>query len=99
MKEEHVKDSASYFQHAKEDLNEQLGNVESEKQIDEEIKEGSLNNNNNDEQVEREEESKRKLARQIDKQYQRSIVVVRDTHLFALQREHEQRSQVEERKV
>ena len=49
VKEECIKDSASDFQHAKEDRNEQLGNVESGKQIDEEIKEGSLNNTNNDE--------------------------------------------------
>lgn len=51
------------------------------------------------EQVDKEEESKRELARRIDKQYQRSIAEVRDTHLSALQREHEQRSQVEERKI
>ncbi|KAH7446960.1 hypothetical protein KP509_01G084200 [Ceratopteris richardii] len=47
----------------------------------------------------KEEESRKQMAHRLDQQYLRSIAEVRDTHLSALQREHEQHSQVEERKL
>lgn len=50
-------------------------------------------------QVVKEEDLKKETAHRKDQLYQRSIAEVRDTHLSALQREHEQRSQVEERKI
>lgn len=49
--------------------------------------------------VVKEEELRKVMAHRLDQQYLRSIAEVRDTHLSALQREHEQRSQVEERKI
>ncbi|KAH7446956.1 hypothetical protein KP509_01G084100 [Ceratopteris richardii] len=47
----------------------------------------------------KEEESRKQMAHRLDQQYLRSIAEARDTHLSALQREHEQHSQVEERKL
>ena len=79
VKEEDVKDSASDFQHAKEDGNEQVGNVGSGKQVDEEIKEGSLNNNNNDEQDKDEEDAieqanREESGKQIDEAMKEDFV-------------------------
>ncbi|KAJ0974134.1 hypothetical protein J5N97_016099 [Dioscorea zingiberensis] len=37
--------------------------------------------------------------RRLDKQYQRKIAQVMDNHLSAIQRDHEQRSQIEERRI
>ncbi|KAJ0968481.1 hypothetical protein J5N97_025398 [Dioscorea zingiberensis] len=37
--------------------------------------------------------------RRLDKQYQRKIAQVMDSHLSAIQRDHEQRSQIEERRI
>lgn len=51
------------------------------------------------EQVEKDEELRHEKARRTDKQYQRVIAEERDLHISALQRDHEQRSQVEERKI
>ncbi|EFJ38498.1 hypothetical protein SELMODRAFT_402470 [Selaginella moellendorffii] len=50
-------------------------------------------------QVMKDEEAKCEMTRRSDKQYQRLIAEQRDKHLSALQRDHEQRSQVEERKI
>ncbi|CAM6083902.1 unnamed protein product [Calypogeia fissa] len=50
-------------------------------------------------QLEKEEAIRRERARRIDKQDQRMIAEARDQHLSVLQRDHEQRSQVEERAI
>ncbi|KAL3692585.1 hypothetical protein R1sor_006236 [Riccia sorocarpa] len=50
-------------------------------------------------QLEKEEALKFEMARRSDKQGQRMIAEARDQHLSALQRDHEQRSQVEERRI
>lgn len=49
--------------------------------------------------VEKDRESKRDMARRVDKQYQRKIAEARDNHLSAVQRDHQQRSQIEERRI
>ncbi|KAL2635438.1 hypothetical protein R1flu_006917 [Riccia fluitans] len=50
-------------------------------------------------QLEKEVAAKCEMARRSDKQDQRMIAEARDQHLSALQRDHEQRSQVEERRI
>lgn len=49
--------------------------------------------------VEKDREAKREMARRVDKQYQRKIAEARDNHLSAVQRDHQQRSQIEERRI
>lgn len=49
--------------------------------------------------VEKDREAKRDMARRVDKQYQRKIAEARDNHLSAVQRDHQQRSQIEERRI
>lgn len=49
--------------------------------------------------VEKDRESKREMARRVDKQYQRKIAEACDNHLSAVQRDHQQRSQIEERRI
>ncbi|PKA61280.1 hypothetical protein AXF42_Ash006177 [Apostasia shenzhenica] len=44
-------------------------------------------------------EARREMDRRLDKQYQRRIAEVLDTHLSIIQRDHEQRSQIEERRI
>ncbi|XP_072950815.1 mRNA export factor GLE1-like isoform X1 [Typha angustifolia] len=44
-------------------------------------------------------EVRREMDRRLDKQYQRKIAEVLDKHLSSVQRDHEQRSQIEERKI
>ncbi|XP_057831780.2 mRNA export factor GLE1 isoform X1 [Cryptomeria japonica] len=49
--------------------------------------------------VEKEREEKWEMARRVDKQYQRKIAEARDSHLSAVQWDHQQRSQIEERRI
>lgn len=49
--------------------------------------------------AEKDRESKREMARRVDKQYQRKIAEACDNHLSAVQRDHQQRSQIEERRI
>lgn len=44
-------------------------------------------------------EARREMDRRLDKQYQRKIAEVLDKHLSVVQRNHEQRSQIEERRI
>ncbi|XP_038977856.1 protein GLE1-like isoform X1 [Phoenix dactylifera] len=50
-------------------------------------------------QVEKYTETRREMDKRLDKQYQRKIAEVLDKHLSAIQRDHEQRSQIEERRI
>lgn len=50
-------------------------------------------------QLEKYIEERREIDRKVDKQYQRKIAEVLDNHLSAVQRDHEQRSQIEERRI
>ncbi|KAL0925410.1 hypothetical protein M5K25_003735 [Dendrobium thyrsiflorum] len=49
--------------------------------------------------LEKQSEARRELDRRLDKQYQRRIAEILDSHLSILQRNHEQRSQIEERRI
>lgn len=49
--------------------------------------------------VEKYTETRREMDKRLDKQYQRKIAEVLDKHLSAIQRDHEQRSQIEERRI
>ncbi|XP_057948831.1 mRNA export factor GLE1 isoform X2 [Malania oleifera] len=49
--------------------------------------------------VEKYTESRREMDKKLDTQYQRKIAEALDSHLTAVQREHEHRSQIEERKI
>ncbi|KAK8959653.1 hypothetical protein KSP40_PGU000026 [Platanthera guangdongensis] len=50
-------------------------------------------------QLEKQAEARREMDRRLDKQYQRRIAEVLDNRLSILQRNHEQRSQIEERRI
>ncbi|GAB2297888.1 hypothetical protein Dimus_031973 [Dionaea muscipula] len=50
-------------------------------------------------QVEKNAERRREMDRKLDMQYQRKIAEVLDSHLTAIQRDHEHRSQLEEKKI
>ncbi|KAJ6824634.1 protein GLE1 isoform X3 [Iris pallida] len=50
-------------------------------------------------QIQKYAEARREMDRKMDQQYQRKIAEVTDNHLSAVQREHEQRSLVEERRI
>lgn len=49
--------------------------------------------------VEKYREARRETERKLDTQYQRKIAVALDNHLTAIQRDHELKSQIEERKI
>ncbi|XP_020599446.1 protein GLE1 isoform X2 [Phalaenopsis equestris] len=49
--------------------------------------------------LEKQAEARQELDRRLDKQYQRKIAEILDNHLSILQRNHEQRSQIEERRI
>lgn len=49
--------------------------------------------------VEKYIEARREMDRRLDTQYQRKIAEALDNHLTAVQRDHEQKSQIEERKI
>ncbi|KAJ4846668.1 hypothetical protein Tsubulata_049141, partial [Turnera subulata] len=49
--------------------------------------------------VEKYIEARREMDRKLDTQYQRKIAEALDNHLTAVQRDHEQKSQIEERKI
>ncbi|XP_073099684.1 mRNA export factor GLE1 [Elaeis guineensis] len=49
--------------------------------------------------VEKYTETRREMDKRLDRQYQRKIAEVLDKHLSAIQRDHEQRSQIEERRI
>ncbi|XP_075096655.1 mRNA export factor GLE1-like isoform X5 [Nicotiana tabacum] len=51
------------------------------------------------ERVERNTEAQREMSRKFDMQYQRKIAEALDDHLTAVQRDHEHRSQIEERRI
>ncbi|XP_019257765.1 PREDICTED: protein GLE1-like [Nicotiana attenuata] len=51
------------------------------------------------ERVERNTEAQREMNRKFDMQYQRKIAEALDDHLTAVQRDHEHRSQIEERRI
>lgn len=51
------------------------------------------------ERVERNTEAQREMNRKFDMQYQRKIAEALDGHLTAVQRDHEHRSQIEERRI
>lgn len=51
------------------------------------------------ERVERNAEAQREMNRKFDMQYQRKIAEALDDHLTAVQRDHEHRSQIEERRI
>ncbi|XP_059316342.1 mRNA export factor GLE1 isoform X2 [Lycium ferocissimum] len=51
------------------------------------------------ERVERNTEAQREMNRKFDMQYQRKIAEALDDHLTAVQRDHEHKSQIEERKI
>ncbi|XP_009782982.1 mRNA export factor GLE1-like isoform X2 [Nicotiana tabacum] len=51
------------------------------------------------ERVERNIEAQREMNRKFDMQYQRKIAEALDDHLTAVQRDHEHRSQIEERRI
>ncbi|XP_047321822.1 mRNA export factor GLE1 isoform X2 [Impatiens glandulifera] len=50
-------------------------------------------------QVEKNFEGRRELDRKLDMQYQRNVAEALDNHLTAVQRNHEHKSQIEERKI
>merc|ERR1712192_71014 len=50
-------------------------------------------------QVEKYREARNEMDRKLDTQYQRKIAEALDNHLTAVQRDHELRSQIEERKI
>ncbi|CAA7395884.1 unnamed protein product [Spirodela intermedia] len=50
-------------------------------------------------QLEKQTEMRREMDRRMDKQYQRKIAEALDSHLSLIQRDHEQRSQIEERRI
>ncbi|XP_010248703.1 PREDICTED: protein GLE1 [Nelumbo nucifera] len=50
-------------------------------------------------QVEKYTEARREMDRKLDTQYQRKIAEALDNHLIAVQRDHEHRSQIEERRI
>uniref|UniRef100_A0A5B6YNB3 mRNA export factor GLE1 n=1 Tax=Davidia involucrata TaxID=16924 RepID=A0A5B6YNB3_DAVIN len=50
-------------------------------------------------QVEKYTEARREMDRKLDMQYQRRIAEALDNHLTAVQRDHEHRSQIEERRI
>ncbi|EOA39933.1 hypothetical protein CARUB_v10008625mg [Capsella rubella] len=49
--------------------------------------------------VEKYSETRKEVERKLDLQYQRKVAEALDTHLTAIQREHEIKSQIEERKI
>ncbi|CDY16065.1 BnaC08g40580D [Brassica napus] len=49
--------------------------------------------------VEKYKETRKEVERKLDLQYQRKVAEALDTHLTAIQREHEIKSQIEERKI
>ncbi|KAG1370046.1 protein GLE1 [Cocos nucifera] len=49
--------------------------------------------------VEKYTETRLEMDKRLDRQYQRKIAEVLDEHLSAIQRDHEQRSQIEERRI
>ncbi|KAL0884906.1 hypothetical protein Bca101_008888 [Brassica carinata] len=49
--------------------------------------------------VEKYKETRKEVERRLDLQYQRKVAEALDTHLTAIQREHEIKSQIEERKI
>ncbi|KAJ0253350.1 Protein GLE1 [Hirschfeldia incana] len=49
--------------------------------------------------VEQYKETRKEVERKLDLQYQRKVAEALDTHLTAIQREHEIKSQIEERKI
>ncbi|KAK6922306.1 mRNA export factor GLE1-like [Dillenia turbinata] len=49
--------------------------------------------------IEKEAEARRELDKKLDTQYRRKIAEALDNHLTAVQRDHEHRSQIEERKI
>ncbi|CAH8382438.1 unnamed protein product [Eruca vesicaria subsp. sativa] len=49
--------------------------------------------------VEKYSETRKEVERKLDLQYQRKVAEALDTHLTAIQREHEVKSQIEERKI
>ncbi|KAF6154366.1 hypothetical protein GIB67_026822 [Kingdonia uniflora] len=50
-------------------------------------------------QVDKNTEAKREMYRKLDAQFLRKIAEARDNHLIAVQRDHEHKSQIEERKI
>ncbi|XP_031491332.1 mRNA export factor GLE1 isoform X2 [Nymphaea colorata] len=49
--------------------------------------------------IQKDIEAKQEMDKKLDKQYQRKIAETCDIHLSAVQRDHEQRSEIEERKI
>ncbi|XP_009629539.1 mRNA export factor GLE1 isoform X1 [Nicotiana tomentosiformis] len=76
-----------------EEMRDQLSSLEAELMDENEKLASTL------ERVERNIEAQREMNRKFDMQYQRKIAEALDDHLTAVQRDHEHRSQIEERRI
>ncbi|PKU79832.1 hypothetical protein MA16_Dca016277 [Dendrobium catenatum] len=77
----------------KEQLRSKLSSLELSQKIESEKSSFAID------RLEKQSEARRELDRRLDKQYQRRIAEILDSHLSILQRNHEQRSQIEERRI